>query len=95
MTTTKKRWPRGTWMTLISVDNLRELMERKDFTMARLARYAGVSRQFIHQVLKGQKKSMTPRVAENIAEALDVPLGVLFLPSVATAAGQDVKRRAA
>jgi transcriptional regulator with XRE-family HTH domain len=84
-------------MTLTSVENLRELMERKDFSGARLARYAGCSRQFIHQLLTGKKKSMTPRVAENIAEALDVPLGVLFLPSVASASDQNVKtgRRAA
>lgn len=84
-------------MTLTSVENLLELMDRKDFNMARLARYAGCSRQFIWQVCKGHKKSMTPKIAENIAEALDVPLGVLFLPSVASAQDQNVKseRRAA
>jgi transcriptional regulator with XRE-family HTH domain len=93
----RKRWPRGTWMTLTSVDNLLELMERKDFNMARLARYAGCSRQFIWQVCKGKKKSMTPKIAENIAEALDVPLGVLFVPSVASGSDQNVNqgRRAA
>jgi transcriptional regulator with XRE-family HTH domain len=84
-------------MTLRDLDDLLELMERKDFNMARLARYAGCSRQFIWQICRGQKKSMTPKVAENIAEALDVPLGVLFLPSVASASDQNVKstRRAA
>lgn len=95
--TTKKRWPRGTWMTLISAETLQALMRQKDFTNARLARYAGCSRQFIWQLLRGEKKSMTPKVAENIAEALDVPLGVLFLPSVASTPDQNVKqgRRAA
>lgn len=78
-------------MTLTSVENLRELMERKDFTMARLARYAGCSRQFIWQLLHERKKSMTPTIAENIAEALDVPVGVLFMPSVASVADHSVK----
>lgn len=93
--TTRKRWPRGTWMTLISADTLLALMRQKDFTNARLARYAGCSRQFIWQLLRGEKKSMKPRTAENIAEALDVPLSVLFLASVASATDQNVKRRAA
>ncbi len=82
-------------MTLTSAETLRALMRQKDFTGARLARYAGCSRQFIHQLLSEQKKSMTPKVAENIAEALDVPLSVLFLPSVASPQAQNVKRRAA
>lgn len=82
-------------MTLTSAETLVALMRQKDFTGARLARYAGCSRQFIHQLVKGQKKSMTPRVAENIAEALDVPLGVLFLASTSSATYQNVKRSAA
>jgi transcriptional regulator with XRE-family HTH domain len=82
-------------MTLTSAETLLALMRQKDFTGARLGRYAGCSRQFIHQLLKGEKRSMTPRVAENIAEALDVPLAVLFMPSTSSAANQTVKRRAA
>lgn len=93
--TVRKRWPKGTWMTLTSADTLRALMKQKDFTNARLARSAECSRQFIWQLVHGEKKSMKPRTAELIAEALDVPLGVLFLPSVATASHQNVQRRAA
>ena len=82
-------------MKLTSVDNLLGLMERKDFTQARLARYAGVSRQFIWQVVTGKKSTMTPRVAENIAEALGVPVGMLFVPSVASKTDQNDNRRVA
>jgi transcriptional regulator with XRE-family HTH domain len=93
--TIKKRWPRGTWMTLSNVEALELFMRQKDFTGARLARYAGCSRQFIHQLRTGQKKSMTPKLAANIAEALDVPLEVLFVSSVSSGDDRSVKRLAA
>lgn len=95
MQTTKKRWAKGSWMTLKSVDLLVAFMTQKDYSGARLARAAGCSRQFIWQLLKGQKKSMKPLTAVLIAEALDVPLQVLFVPSVATVGSQTVKRTVA
>jgi transcriptional regulator with XRE-family HTH domain len=81
-------------MTLTSVDILRAFMKERDFNQARLARYAGCSRQFIWQLLQGEKKSMTPKIAMNIAEALGVPLQVLFVPSVASGDDRSVKSEA-
>lgn len=65
-------------MTLKSTEALAAIMRQKDFNGSRLARYAGCSRQFISQVMKGEKRSMTPKLAVNIAEALDVPVEFLF-----------------
>lgn len=93
--TTNKRWPRGTWMKLQSAETLRALMRQKDFTMARLGRAADCSRQFIWQLLNDEKSTMKPRTAVLIAEALDVPLELLFVPSTAIKTDQNVKRRAA
>lgn len=71
-------------MTLKSTEALAAMMEKKDFNGSRLARYAGCSRQFISQVLKGEKRSMTPKLAVNIAEALEVPVEFLFDVSVSS-----------
>lgn len=82
-------------MRLISVETLEALMRQKDFNGSRLARYAGCSRQFISQLTTGRKHTCTPKLAVNIAEALDVPLSVLFVPSVSTEAARIVKKSAA
>lgn len=82
-------------MRLKSVNLLLAFMTEQDFSQARLARYAGCSRQFIGQLIKGQKNSMTPRVAMNIAEAFGVPVDVLFVPSVASSTDRNVKGSAA
>lgn len=76
-----KRWPRGTWMQLQSQDTLRALMEQRKLSMQRLARYAGCSKSMISHLTSGRKSTCTPPLAERIAEALDVPLEVLFVPS--------------
>jgi transcriptional regulator with XRE-family HTH domain len=88
---TKKRWPRGIWMTLTNPEGLAELMTMKDFSGARLARYAGCSRQFISQLTRGEKKTCTPKLAVLIAEALGVPVTVLFAPSVSSSTGRSGK----
>ena len=82
-------------MTLISAETLAALMRQKDFNGSRLARYAGCSRQFISQLMLGQKSTCTPKLAVNIAEALDVPLALLFVPSASTAADRIVKSKVA
>lgn len=90
----RKRWPRGTWMKLISADTLRALMDQKGFTGARLGRAAGVSRAFISQLRLGTKRSCSKDVAEFIAEALDVPLTLLFDPQTPCIETRNVKRQA-
>lgn len=80
-------------MKLQSADLLRSLMEddRRDFSMARLARYAGCSKSFISHLLAGRKTTCTPELAERIAEALDVPVTLLFEPNASADCGQIIK----
>lgn len=62
---------------------LRNYLEHRDMTQARLARYAEVSRQFISQLLSEDtwgKNTCTPMVAERIEEALGLIPGTLFEP---------------
>ena len=90
---TRKRYPKGTWMTLTSTVILAELMATKRFNQARLARYAGCSQSFVSQLLKG-KKNCSPELAQEIAEALEVPLAVLFVASGPTDGRSFRKRQA-
>lgn len=65
-------------MKLKSADTLRALMEQDQFSLARLARYAGCSKGFISHLLSGRRSSCTTELGAKIAEALDVPATVLF-----------------
>lgn len=78
VTRLKHRWPKGTWMRLKSADTLRALMDQDGFSHGRLARYAGCSKGFISHLLAGRRSSCTPELGARIAEALDVPVRVLF-----------------
>ena len=89
--TTRTRWPKGAWMKLTSPDTLRALMAQRGFSYERLARYAGVSKSFISHLTSGRKTTCKPSTAEHIAEALDVPLRILFAPSVSADSGQNVR----
>lgn len=88
---TRRRWPKGTWMKLQSPDTLRALMGQRGFSYERLARYAGCSKSFVSHLTSGRKTTCTPALAENIAEALDVPLTLLFVPSVSADSGRNAK----
>jgi transcriptional regulator with XRE-family HTH domain len=77
-----KRYPRGTWMRLQSPDTLRALMAQRSFSMERLARYSGCSKSFVSHLTSGRKSTCTPELAGRIAEALEVPLEILFVPHV-------------
>lgn len=91
-----RRFPKGTWMRLTSPDTLRALMAQRGYSLARLARYADCSKGFISHLLAGRKTTCTPALAQLIAEALDVPLEILFVPSVSAGSGQiERKGRAA
>lgn len=65
-------------MKLRSADLLAGYMDAGDFTQARLARFAGCSRQFIHMLLTGERSTCTPEVAKRIEEAMRVLPGTLF-----------------
>lgn len=90
-----KRWPKGTWMKLTSGKILRGLMDAKRLSNADIAAHAGVGRTFISALVNDRRSSCTPRVAERIAERLEVPLEVLFVPRASAASGQNIKRRVA
>lgn len=78
---TRRRRSRGRWMRLRSAKLLADYMAANDFTQARLARYAGCSRQFIHLLLKGERSTCTVEIGRRIEEAVRVLPGTLFEPS--------------
>lgn len=87
--THQRRWPKGTWMRLQSPELLRSLMARREMSLGTLARYAGCSKSFVSHLTGGRKKTCTPRLAERIAEALDVPVDLLFVPSTSAGCGSS------
>lgn len=90
-TTQRRRWPKGTWMKLTSADTLRALMAQRGLSYETLARYAGCSKSFVSHLTRGRKTTCTPALAERIAEALSVPLEILFVPSVSADGGHIVR----
>lgn len=85
----RKHWPKGTWMRLTSGDILRALMDNKRLSNADVAMHAGVGRTFVSALVNGRKTSCTPKVAERIAERLEVPLEVLFVPRASAGGGSS------
>jgi transcriptional regulator with XRE-family HTH domain len=82
-------------MKLTSRDTLQALMKQKKFSRRRLARYCGLSGSgMIDHLLAGRKTSCSPRLAVRIAESLDVPLELLFMPALPTSATSTANRKA-
>lgn len=81
---TRRRRPKGTWMKLTSADTLKALMRDRNCSQERLARYAGCSKSFISHLTSGRKKSCSSELADRIAEALNLPTEVLFVPGDST-----------
>jgi len=71
---------------------LADYMAANDFTQARLARFAGCSRQFIHLLLKGERTTCTVEIGRRIEEAVRVLPGTLFDRTVSPDRDQTVKR---
>lgn len=80
-------------MRLRNPQLLAKYMEANDFTQARLARYAGCSRQFIHMLLTGERTTCTVEVGRRIEEAVRVLPGTLFDGKVSPERRQSVARR--
>jgi hypothetical protein len=76
----RRKRSKGSWMQLRDPDLLARYMDNADFSQARLARYVGTSRQFVHLLVNGQRRTCTKEVGELIEEALRVLPGTLFLP---------------
>lgn len=89
----RKRWPKGTWMRLTSGMILRGLMDTKHLSNADVAAHARVGRTFISALVNERRTSCTPEVAERIAERLEVPLQVLFVPKASAISGRNIKTR--
>lgn len=87
-----KRYPKGTWMKLNSGALLRELMNTKGLSNADVALHARVGRTFISALVNERRTSCTPVVATRIAERLQVPVTVLFVPKQSAVSGRSVKR---
>jgi len=80
-------------MKLQSSDTLRALMSQRGFSYERLARYAGCSKSFISHLTTGRKRTCTPQLAARIAEALDIPLEILFVESASADSGRNINER--
>lgn len=92
-TRTRLRWPKGTWMRLISQDRLIRQMITVGVSYQELADAARVSKGFISHLARGRKKTCTPRVAEAIARRLSIDIELLFVPSVSIDSGRSISRQ--
>lgn len=88
------KWPKGAWMKLKSSDTLRALMNQDDFSLGRLARYSGCSKGFISHLLAGRRSSCTTELGERIAEALGVPIEILFAVTMSPSSTTRVTQKA-
>lgn len=72
---------------------LKTYMDARDFGYARLGRYAGVSRQFIWQLVNDPlQRTCSREVGRLVEEALSVLPGTLFMDSVSGGAQQSAAR---
>ena len=72
-------------MRLHSTERLRAFVgpePDKKISQRKLARYVGVHESFINHLTSGRRRSCTPVVATRIAEAIGVPLDILFVPAL-------------
>lgn len=80
-------------MRLQSPATLAALIAQRGMTQAALAEAAGCSPTFVSKLCQGIKRSCTHALAGRIAEALSVPLDVLFMPDESATCVQNVKQQ--
>lgn len=68
-------------MRLRDPQRLSALMTAMDCSQSRLARQANCSRQFVHMLTTGQRRSCSDDIAGRIEDTLGVLPGTLFAPS--------------
>lgn len=78
-------------MRLANPATLAALMQQRDMSYGTLGRYAGCSKGFVSHLTSGRRRTCTPQLAERIAEALSVPLEVLFVPSASITGCENTK----
>lgn len=76
-------------MRLRDPERLKGLMAVHDCNQSRLARQAGCSRQFVHFLTTGQRRSCSEDIATRIEDCLSVLPGTLFAPEVSPTTGQS------
>lgn len=93
---TKARWPKGTYMRLVSKEALcAYLITHKDIdaykkgtplphkmTQRGLADRVGVHPSFINHLTSGRRRCLLPETAKRISEVLGAPVEVLFEPVI-------------
>lgn len=94
----KTRWPRGLWMRVISGDRLRTLIANKGLSYQQFADDVKTdevrcSKSMVGHLCTGERTSCTPELAERIARRLEVPIDVLFVPSISLDAGHSLPQR--
>lgn len=65
---------RGVYMYLTDPDKLKEWIDFRDLSYGELGRAVGVSRQFIHQLVSGQRRTCKPRTARSIEKFVLPPV---------------------
>lgn len=96
----RKRPSKGTWMRLRDPDLLQRYMEAQKFSQARLADYVdsglrpkgSCSRQYIHLLASGKRRTCSEAVGELIEEALRVLPHTLFVPEKSPTTTRRVTR---
>jgi len=87
---TRRRWPKGTWMKLISEATLKALIQQRGLSYRDVGDMCGCHRSMIAQLANGARTSCKPVLAENIARCLMVPLEILFEPRASAVSGYRV-----
>lgn len=80
-------------MKLKSGATLRALMDQNGKSLRDVARYAERHWTFIGQLVREERRTCKPEVAERIADLLNVPLDVLFEPSMSISETHPVPRQ--
>jgi transcriptional regulator with XRE-family HTH domain len=78
-------------MEITHPPTLKALIRQRGLTYAALGAQVGCTAPFLCHLAQGRRKGATPELAERIAEALEVPVDVLFVPR-ATADGGSSHR---
>lgn len=87
---TRRSWPKGTWMKVISQDTLKALIQQRKLSYGDVGEMCGCHRSMISQLANGSRPSCTPDLAEKIARCLGVPLELLFMPRASAVSGRPV-----
>lgn len=90
----RRRTTKGRWMKLRDPQLLINWMEERKRKQSDIAKFAGVSRQFIHLLVTGQRSTCTPAVGREIERALSVVEGTLFVEHESPVTRQKVAHRA-